>query len=238
MLGGCGSEPAPPPAGITLSLTSATVHEAAAAFAAETGEPLVIAPAAERYAGCVHLSLLVPKPRPVEEVASLLEAPLHAEGFSLTRGATGWTLTHEGATPTGCAAALPDEPVPLPAPGITGAPLAPTGPALETHAEISRSDMEAWFTDREGMMRSARVIPHEEGGIVVGLRIYGVRRDSMLARLGIENGDTIYSVNGYSVGNPETMLEAYPRLRDADELRVDMVRRGERRMHVIRVTGS
>jgi hypothetical protein len=210
------SSGAPPPAvappGITLELTSATVHEMATAFATQTGEPLV-------------------------EVVALLEAPLRAEGFGLTRASTGWTLTHEGGVPTGCEHSEPAVREPLIAPVLTGAPPPLTGPVIETRAEIPRRDMEAWLADQDGMMRSARVIPHEEGGMVVGLRLYGIRRTSMLSRLGFENGDTVYSVNGQSVADPEHLLEAYSELREADEYRVDLSRRGERHMHVIRVAG-
>lgn len=235
------SSGAPPPAvappGITLELTSATVHEMATAFATRTGEPLVVTPDAERYASCVHLTLLVPTPRPVPEVVALLEAPLRAEGFGLTRASTGWTLTHEGGVPTGCEHSEPALREPPIAPVLTGTPPPPTGPVIETRAEIPRRDMEAWLADQDGMMRSARVIPHEEGGMVVGLRLYGIRRTSMLSRLGFENGDTVYSVNGQSVADPEHLLEAYSELREADEYRVDLSRRGERHMHVIRVAG-
>ena len=61
------------------------------------------------------------------------------------------------------------------------------------------------------------------------------RRDSALARLGIANGDTLLDVNGYPLGEPDRVLEAYTRLRGSDTLFVRLERRGEERVHVYRI---
>jgi hypothetical protein len=234
---GCSSAPAAPVApSITLSVSNATIHDVAQAFATATGEPLVVTPDAERWADCVHLSLHVPAPRPVPEVATLLDGPLRAEGFMLTRAASGWTLAHEGGPPSSCAAAVVrPSPVLDPGPAPIGAPPPPTGPVSEETIELPRADRDAWLADSGELARSARVVPHQEGGVVVGVRLYGIRPSSPMARLGFSNGDTVYAVNGYSMASPERVLEAYSALRDATEYRVDLSRRGERRTHVIRI---
>jgi hypothetical protein len=36
-----------------------------------------------------------------------------------------------------------------------------------------------------------RVVPDFENGVVVGLRLFGIRRDGLFALLGFENGDRL-----------------------------------------------
>ena len=40
-------------------------------------------------------------------------------------------------------------------------------------------------------MKSARIVPEKEGDKVVGIRLFGIRPDSLLGTLGIENGDRL-----------------------------------------------
>ena len=67
-------------------------------------------------------------------------------------------------------------------------------------------------------MKAARVIPHEEDGRVVGVRLYGIRRTSLLGRLGVRNGDMLRTINGFDMTSPDSALEAYTRLRTSDQL--------------------
>jgi general secretion pathway protein C len=72
-----------------------------------------------------------------------------------------------------------------------------------------------------------RVVPHEESGAVVGVRMFGVRRDSVLGQLGIQNGDSLRTVDGHEVLDPTAALEAYARLTSAERVTVGLVRRGQ-----------
>jgi hypothetical protein len=68
-----------------------------------------------------------------------------------------------------------------------------------------------------------RAVPELRDG-VVGVRVYGIRPRTILAALGFANGDLIQTINGWDVSSPERALEAYARLRGADELVVGLVR--------------
>jgi len=61
----------------------------------------------------------------------------------------------------------------------------------------------------------------------VGIRLFGVRPDTLLGALGLENGDRLQSINGFDMASPEKVLEAYARLRTADHLIVQVNRRGQ-----------
>jgi len=76
------------------------------------------------------------------------------------------------------------------------------------------------------VLASGRFIPHQEGGATVGLKIYGVRSDSLLGLLGIRNGDMVRSVGGRSLATTDDVARALSALRGQDEVRVELDRRG------------
>lgn len=78
-----------------------------------------------------------------------------------------------------------------------------------------------------GLFRQLRVVPEQQNGKVVGLRLFGVRPNSLLATLGLKNGDRLETINGFSIANPEQALQAYARLRTAEHLRLRVTRAGK-----------
>jgi general secretion pathway protein C len=60
-----------------------------------------------------------------------------------------------------------------------------------------------------------------------GVSLYGVRRDSLLAQAGIENGDVVHAVDGVTLSDPNVALEAYARLRQGGTARLTILRRGQ-----------
>ncbi len=141
-----------------------------------------------------------------------------------------------------------EEVSPSPRPAVAQAPQRPERPERpgRDDGSISAADMESGITkindtnfrvtrglvdqvleNQAELMRTARVIPHEENGRVVGVKLYGIRRNSLLGRLGIQNGDMLRTINGYDMSSPDTALEAYARLREADNLTLSVVRRGQ-----------
>ena len=96
----------------------------------------------------------------------------------------------------------------------------------EREYAIDRGLVNQLLANQAALMRTARVIPHEEGGQVVGVKLYGIRRSSLLGRLGIQNGDMLRTINGYDMTAPDSALEAYARLRNADRITINLNRRG------------
>ena len=91
-----------------------------------------------------------------------------------------------------------------------------------------RADVDRWLQTGSALLRNTRIVPSLRDGRVVGVRVYGVRRGEALARLGLVDGDVIQRVNGLDIASPDRCLEAYARLRQSDEVVVDLVRRGRR----------
>lgn len=116
-----------------------------------------------------------------------------------------------------------------PAPGASGIdPVLRKGivRVSATEHEIDRGVVEKILENPAELLR-ARVVPEQEGGKVVGLRLFGVRPDSLLALLGVENGDRLAAINGFELTTPEKIFEAYARLRTADKLTLSVSRRGK-----------
>jgi general secretion pathway protein C len=108
-------------------------------------------------------------------------------------------------------------------------------PALEggieqispTHFRVERRILEYLFEHQAEVMGLARVIPQREGDRVVAVRLYGIRRNSLLGRMGLQNGDAVRSINGYEASSPDQMLRALVDLRGASRVSVAIVRRGQ-----------
>lgn len=96
-----------------------------------------------------------------------------------------------------------------------------------TEYNVDRGVVDKILENQADLMRQARIVPEQENGKVVGIRMFGVRPDTLLGVLGMENGDRLQTINGFEVANPEKALEAYARLRTADKLTMTVNRRGQ-----------
>src|SRR6185369_16366933 len=96
-----------------------------------------------------------------------------------------------------------------------------------TEFNIDRGVVDKILENQADLMRQARIVPEQENGKVVGIRLFGVRNDTLLGHLGMENGDRLQTINGFDMASPEKALEAYARLRTADKLTVSINRRGQ-----------
>jgi general secretion pathway protein C len=92
---------------------------------------------------------------------------------------------------------------------------------------VDRGVVDKILENQAELMRQARIVPEQENGKVVGIRMFGVKPDSLLGELGMENGDRLEKINGFDMTSPEKALEAYARLRTADHLTVSVNRRGQ-----------
>ncbi len=130
-------------------------------------------------------------------------------------------------------------PTPTPAPATSGSS-SPAGtksldPSIAkgiqkigpTEYNVDRGVVDKILENQADLMRQARIVPEQENGKVVGIRMFGVRPDTLLGTLGMENGDRLQTINGFDMSSPEKALEAYARLRQADKLTISINRRGQ-----------
>jgi len=96
----------------------------------------------------------------------------------------------------------------------------------DTEFNIDRSVVDKILENQAELMKSARIVPEQKDGKVVGVRLFGIRPDTLLGTLGLQNGDRLETLNGFNMASPEKALEAYARLRTASQLNVKVNRRG------------
>jgi general secretion pathway protein C len=96
-----------------------------------------------------------------------------------------------------------------------------------TEFKIDRAVVDKILENQAELMRQARIVPEQENGKMVGIRLFGVRPDTLLGLLGMNNGDRLQTINGFDMTSPEKALEAYARLRTADKLTVQVNRGGQ-----------
>jgi general secretion pathway protein C len=97
----------------------------------------------------------------------------------------------------------------------------------DTEFNVDRGTLDKILENQADLMRQARVVPEQENGRTVGIRMMGIRDDSLLGTLGMKNGDRLQTINGFDMSSPEKALEAYARLRTADKLTVQVNRGGK-----------
>lgn len=216
---------------VALSLRDATVEELVRVLALASGRTVVVDPSAARAARCARITVVTPGPVPTGDLFGVVATAL--EGSSLTLEATeGGTVLRArpgGAIPPDCvvereASAAHTEPSPRP--DRSDEVLAGIREVSPTERLVLRSAMELAIEDSTTVMRSVRVIPHEEDGRVTGIRLYGIRRSGVVAALGFMNGDLVTSIAGQPLTGPDAVLEAYTRAHAADDVSVLVVRRG------------
>lgn len=100
---------------------------------------------------------------------------------------------------------------------------------------VTREVVDATLESQAELMRSARIVPEQIGDHVVGIRLFGVRPDSLTGRLGLQNGDSLRTIDGFDLTTPDHALEAYASLRTARDYHLGIVRMGQHRTLVYRV---
>jgi general secretion pathway protein C len=96
-----------------------------------------------------------------------------------------------------------------------------------TERNVSRSFVDQLTENPTSLMRTVRVRPYSRDGQIEGFKLYRIRRNTLLARLGFRNGDLIRSVNGVEITGADRALAAYTKLKRASHLTVTIERRGQ-----------
>ncbi len=94
--------------------------------------------------------------------------------------------------------------------------------------EIDREMLNEQLDDLSALSRQARVIPHYRGGKPQGFKIVGVRPGSLYSHIGLRSGDVIKGVNDEAITSPNKALELYEKLKNSDNVTVEIERRGRK----------
>lgn len=95
----------------------------------------------------------------------------------------------------------------------------------ELHYEVPRATIDQMLANPDRFARQARIVPSIRNGQPDGFKLYAIQTGSFWFAIGLENGDTIRSVNGHDLSTPDKALELYQKVKGASELRILVGRR-------------
>lgn len=241
--GGRGSDPpGAPSAGSTLDVRDLSASAALVQLGQAVREAVSVDADVGALATCAHVTLVSPTPRPARELVTMLDEALRPAGLHLEhragtirmRRTLGVPPPPECApprpptfprTPEGMFPPTPPDPA-APDPR-TGAIVAGIHDDARGHYRLSAEAARQLGASQDLLMRSVRIIPYERDGLSSGLRLYGIRRGSVVSALGLENGDVVTAVAGHPVGSPDDALAAYSLLRGRSDTTLAIERRGQ-----------
>ncbi len=96
-----------------------------------------------------------------------------------------------------------------------------------TDYDIDRATLDKILESQHELMAQTRVAPDTVDGRVAGLRLMGIKPDSLLGMIGLSNNDRLEAINGLDISSPEKALEAYARIRNGDRFNVRVTRDGK-----------
>jgi general secretion pathway protein C len=135
---------------------------------------------------------------------------------------------------------LGEAPAAAPPPAVAAAPV-DSGPKDEMTAaidsgikkvddttfEVDRALIDKLLANPLAASKGARVTPSIKNGKPNGIKLYAIRPSSIYSKLGLSNGDTIHSINGFELDSLDKGLEVYQKVKDATGLQVSVTRRGK-----------
>ncbi|HEY4187821.1 MAG TPA: type II secretion system protein GspC [Polyangia bacterium] len=96
----------------------------------------------------------------------------------------------------------------------------------ENSFEIQRGTVDSMLGNMALLSRSARIVPEVRDGKSAGFRLFSVRADGPFGKIGLQNGDVIYAINGLEMTSPDNALMIYTKLKAANHISVALERNG------------
>jgi general secretion pathway protein C len=91
----------------------------------------------------------------------------------------------------------------------------------DTQYVIERGGPEKMVEVQQAFMKSGRTVDGK------GIRLYRSSQSTILGKLGMKKGDTIQSINGFDMSNPDKAIEAYGRLKTSKNVAFVVERGGK-----------
>ena len=91
---------------------------------------------------------------------------------------------------------------------------------------VKRSRVKSAAKNVNKLMQQARVRPHFTNGKADGLRLTGIKPNSIFHDMGLKSGDIITSVNGKTIESVEDVLTFYKSLQTSESVNLKLKRRG------------
>ena len=89
---------------------------------------------------------------------------------------------------------------------------------------ISRKDVNNIITKAPELLKSVKIMPHFSGLGPDGLQLSKIKQGSILQKAGVKSGDIVKSVNGMKLVTPYHIFQAYKKLKNEKEFKVNVER--------------
>ena len=99
-----------------------------------------------------------------------------------------------------------------------------SSPTQSTNHLISRSVLDGIVQNSATISKELRIFVHTEGEIVDGCRITGIRKDSPLDGLRIQNGDIVQEIHGMLIREPAQLQRALASLAHTTNFEIKLLR--------------
>ncbi len=90
---------------------------------------------------------------------------------------------------------------------------------------IDRREVDHAINNLSELFTQVRAVPYSlQEGVVQGFRLFQIKPDSLIDRIGLKNGDVIQRVNGVEISDPSTAFQLLQDLQGRPQIRVDVLR--------------
>ena len=90
---------------------------------------------------------------------------------------------------------------------------------------IDRREVDHAINNLSELFTQVRAVPYsQQEGVVQGFRLFQIKPDSLIDRIGLKNGDVIQRVNGVEISDPSTAFQLLQDLQGHAQIRVDVLR--------------
>jgi general secretion pathway protein C len=93
--------------------------------------------------------------------------------------------------------------------------------------DISRASIDTVLSNLNVLSTDARVVPDFKNGTQRGFKLFSIKPNSVYSKIGLKNGDVLSRINGYDLSSPDKILEVYGKLKDSEQVTVELLRRGK-----------
>jgi type II secretion system protein C len=111
-------------------------------------------------------------------------------------------------------------------------PLKSSAAGRVTHVRLRKKEVQNALKDMATFLRQVRIVPYLKKGSAKGFKLLEIVPGSIVARVGLKNGDIIESVNGKPIQTPQDAFQLFTALQEGKGISL-VYKRNYRKMTVV-----
>ncbi len=94
---------------------------------------------------------------------------------------------------------------------------------------LKKNEVQAALSDMASFLRQVRIVPYMEKGKPKGFQLLDIVPGSIVAQVGLKNGDVVERVNGKPIHTPQEAMQLFTLLQSGQGLTLEVKRNGQRK---------